>query len=338
MSKTNITNAGEGLDSDEFDALSEANWLKELSENGFDFKAQIVSDDSYSGENDILECESKCKEFNSKRCSFMYDNGWGFDIIENPHDGFKPCNDIWSQEPVEMTLIFKCKKTGKKYKYVSECSIGADTFDEIMDDDYNLECGCFTLTPDGSDSWTLEEIDFDNLHYSKEFVPIDGGEILDDDVDEYDFDEEFELVDAETGCESPASITIPEDDTLKIPKGVTMIGDSAFKDCKSLASVTIPKTVTKIYFKAFSGCESLASVTIPETVTEIYPEAFSNCKSLASVTIPEGVTEIYDSAFSGCESLASVIFTGTKQQWEALDRCIPSSVKTIKCSDGTIER
>ena len=167
------------------------------------------------------------------------------------------------------------------------------------------------------------------------YVDVEG---LGRTISEYDFDEEFELVYAETGCESPASITIPEDDTLKIPEGATEIEDNAFKNNASLTNAIIPKGITKIGNDAFAGCKSLVSVTIPETVTEIYPEAFSNCKSLASVTIPEGVTEIDDSAFSSCESLASVIFTGTKQQWEDLDRCIPSSVKTIKCSDGTIER
>ena len=43
---------------------------------------------------------------------------------------------------------------------------------------------------------------------------------------------------------------------------VKEIGDSAFKKCTSLTSVTIPDNVTKIGYYAFSGCTSLTSITL----------------------------------------------------------------------------
>ena len=91
---------------------------------------------------------------------------------------------------------------------------------------------------------------------------------------------------------------------LVIPDSVTSIGDSAFRDCDTLTSVTmptiaisyIPKTNLKtvvitsgdtIGNYAFRGCSSLTSVTIPDSVTSIGWYAFENCSSLTSVYITD---------------------------------------------------
>ena len=87
---------------------------------------------------------------------------------------------------------------------------------------------------------------------------------------------------------------------------VTSIGNSAFKDCRSLTSVTIPNSVTSIGSSAFYGCRSLTSVTIPESVTSIGSDAFKDCRSLTSVTIPNSVTSIGSNAFGYCSGLTSV--------------------------------
>ena len=94
---------------------------------------------------------------------------------------------------------------------------------------------------------------------------------------------------------------------VEIGTGVTSIGDCAFYNCYSLASVVIPNGVTSIGTGAFYGCYSLASVVIPNGVTSIGGNAFYACYSLASVVIPNGVTSIVTGAFYGCYSLASVV-------------------------------
>ena len=99
-------------------------------------------------------------------------------------------------------------------------------------------------------------------------------------------------------CGSLTSVTIPD--------SVTSIGNSAFECCGSLTSMTIPNSVTSIGDVAFGSCSGLTSVTIPNSVTSIGNDAFGNCSGLTSVTIPNSVTSIGNSAFDSCTSLTSV--------------------------------
>ena len=91
-----------------------------------------------------------------------------------------------------------------------------------------------------------------------------------------------------------------------IPSSVTIIGDSAFSGCESLASVTIPDSVREIEDEAFRDCVSLKEITIPDSVREIEDEAFRDCNSLVSVVIPDSVREIGDRTFMVCDSLESI--------------------------------
>ena len=95
-------------------------------------------------------------------------------------------------------------------------------------------------------------------------------------------------------------------DSYTIKNGTKWIGDSAFEDCSSLASINIPNSVTSIGDSAFEDCSSLASITIPDSVTLIGNRAFYYCTSLTSVTIPNSVTSIGSYAFGECSSLTSV--------------------------------
>ena len=117
--------------------------------------------------------------------------------------------------------------------------------------------------------------------------------------------------------EYSGSIIIPQTVIYNsITYSVTKIGNSAFRECSNLTSITIPSSVTTIGDGAFYACSGLTSITIPHSVTTIGNWAFEYCSGLTSVTIPNSVTTIGKSAFSGCESLTSVN--------------IPNSVTTIE--------
>ena len=93
------------------------------------------------------------------------------------------------------------------------------------------------------------------------------------------------------------------------------IGNSAFKDCTSLESITIPDSVVSIGRSAFKDCTSLESITIPDSVVSIDRSAFYDCTSLKSVTIGNGITSIGEDAFYGCSSLVSIYYQGDITSW-----------------------
>ena len=87
---------------------------------------------------------------------------------------------------------------------------------------------------------------------------------------------------------------------------VTAIGESAFKSCDNITSITIPNSVTSIGSYAFSNCISLKNLIIPDSVTNIGVGAFIFCSDLINVTIGKNVTSIGSNAFSSCDNLGGV--------------------------------
>jgi hypothetical protein len=131
-----------------------------------------------------------------------------------------------------------------------------------------------------------------------------------------------------------------------------MIGESAFAQCTSLASVTIGKGLASMDMGMFPGCGNLATIavdplnatfssldgilfnkdrtvllrcpegrggayTIPNTVTNIGNWAFDQCDGLSQVTIPATVTRLGACAFQGCTSLTAAWFQGNAPSLDA---------------------
>ena len=71
---------------------------------------------------------------------------------------------------------------------------------------------------------------------------------------------------------------------IKIGDGVTTIGDYAFYNCTSLASVTIPNSVTEIEEETFKNCYNLQKVNIGNSVKTIGEFAFNKCTNITQIS------------------------------------------------------
>ena len=162
---------------------------------------------------------------------------------------------------------------------------------------------------------------------------------------------------------------------LVIPEGVAKIESCAFRECKSLISITIPESVTEIA-GSFEGCINIKTVkcghtlaqwcemkkggylmeyaesvllgdgtdikkmtelVIPEGVAKIGDWALEECAALTSVVIPESVTEISQWAFSECKNLKTVQYGGTLAQWCEMKQSndLMQSAERVFLCDGT---
>ena len=111
---------------------------------------------------------------------------------------------------------------------------------------------------------------------------------------------------------------------VTIPDSVTSIGSNAFRDCRSLTSVTFGESsqLTSIGNQAFYNCSSLTSITIGNGVTSIGNHVFRYCSALTSITIGNGVTSIGDYVFSGCSSLTSITVDSNNSIYHSAGNCI----------------
>ena len=122
------------------------------------------------------------------------------------------------------------------------------------------------------------------------------------------------------GCTELTSITIPD--------GVIGIGNNAFSGCTSLETVTIPASVTYVGNSAFYGCTSLKSVTVPESVTYIGGYAFAECYSLKYADIPANVSGIGSSPFYNCRSLENINIDEANKWYTTVDGVLYDKDKT----------
>lgn len=108
------------------------------------------------------------------------------------------------------------------------------------------------------------------------------------------------------------------------------IGDEMFSGMDTIESIVIPNSVSVIGNSAFSYCTALKTINIPDGVKEIGSSAFSGCSSLESVGISGNISSINEGAFANCTSLSDIYYTGSEEQWEAIEK------KSAKIPDGAI--
>jgi hypothetical protein len=94
--------------------------------------------------------------------------------------------------------------------------------------------------------------------------------------------------------------------TINLPYGITSIGTYAFQNCSSLATINLPDGITSIGLYAFFDCSSLTTINLPDSIVSIGNAAFYGCSSLTTINLPNSITSIAADAFFGCLSLTDV--------------------------------
>ncbi|MBP5377948.1 MAG: leucine-rich repeat domain-containing protein [Ruminococcus sp.] len=126
---------------------------------------------------------------------------------------------------------------------------------------------------------------------------------------------------------------------VRIPDGITVIGENAFQGMNNIESVYIPEGVEIISEGAFSGCKNLQAIHIPESLETIDRDAFNSCVKLRTINFPDSIKNMEASAFTGCTSLEAVNIPKEVGllPWRIFEGCtslkyifIPSKVKTIE--------
>lgn len=151
------------------------------------------------------------------------------------------------------------------------------------------------------------------------------------------------------GCDSLKAVDLPD--------SLIMLWAGPFEDCISLSAVVLPASVDELgaaiihssnpfledqEIGVFQGCEGLRSVDFEEgsELSEIGAWSFRDCAYLDSFHMPRSVTFIGEQAFAGCQSLDRIVFEGTVDEWNAIEKedgWNLDSVDSVICQNGTID-
>ena len=126
---------------------------------------------------------------------------------------------------------------------------------------------------------------------------------------------------------------------LVLPEELTGV----FKaDSPYITGVYIPASVVGISYDAFSNSNStLSEVTFAPNsgLKMILNGAFKNTR-ITSITLPAGLNVIDGDIFAGCTLLETIIFEGTVEQWNAINKTSGWNSGTpateVVCSDGVV--
>ena len=132
---------------------------------------------------------------------------------------------------------------------------------------------------------------------------------------------------------------------ITLYNNVTVIGASAFQNCKGLSSISIPANVTSIGASAFAGCTSLSAVTFDDkcALTALNDNTFAGYCLISNIRIPAKVATISSTAFNQCDALQSVTFESDSELTQIAESTfenltalqsieIPANVNTIGAS------
>ena len=96
-----------------------------------------------------------------------------------------------------------------------------------------------------------------------------------------------------------------------IPKTVEILGDSMFKKCKDLKSVTINAKAESIGQCFFEKCVALQDIKWPEDFKYLELYALRDCSAMTHLDLPEGFLQSEPAAFDGMSSLERIVVPTT---------------------------
>ena len=149
-------------------------------------------------------------------------------------------------------------------------------------------------------------------------------------------------------------------------KDISMVGEQAFSESVSLASITIPESVTSIGPKAFYECNELKYVTLYGEIEYVGIDAFDNCNKLVkfysklasddkriliiggelvafaysgleSYEIPNGVTKIGAYVFDWCRELNAITIPDSVTSIGQFAFCGCDGVKNFTIPNSVVE-
>ena len=97
---------------------------------------------------------------------------------------------------------------------------------------------------------------------------------------------------------------------VHLPEGTAEIGDSVFRGCDQLTTVTMPDTVTTLGNDAFRDCTSLTSIQLSAGIDRLMPGSLQNT-NLPELVIPYGVEWIYNGALDGNLQMTKLVIPAT---------------------------
>lgn len=103
----------------------------------------------------------------------------------------------------------------------------------------------------------------------------------------------------------------PDIETITVPEGYEIIGQSAFNKNKNLKTLILPDSVVKIDEMAFAYMKTLEKIVLSKNIKKISTEAFRSCTNLKEVVLPINLESIGRKAFFGCTSLEKILLPNT---------------------------
>lgn len=236
----------------------------------------------------------------------------GTAVINSDNDIYLPdfVTIAVESELTNITAENKIVITPKTYSPSVQALVVAENADKALMSEFSK----FTVTPDGSQEWSLSEqgklqtfVDVSSICNQITSMTSSGTVTL---VGEMTVDDVPQITAAlKTLYENNPSVNVTLD--MSDVYGFTEFPDKAFYDSTSYSGpdnfvgISLPKSLTAIGVRAFWSCTHLSSVIIPEGVITISQQAFESCEGLESITIPETVTYLDTQAFasSGLKSI-----------------------------------